>query len=98
MVAVLVKSTLETRLSSNVKSGPTSKGFCRTFSTQPGRLALQLVSRTLRQGGSEPSTRKTSVPPRFGVCCARAARSRDGEERDGDRRSECSGANHELTR
>ena len=28
----------------------------------------------------------------------RAVRSRDGEERDNDRREQCSGANHELTR
>ena len=28
------------------------------------------MSRTLRQGGSAPNMRKTSVPPRFGVCAS----------------------------
>ena len=40
---------------------------------------------------------KTTVPPRFGVCVPVAARSRDGEQRDGDCCCQRNGANHAFT-
>ena len=55
------------------------------------------MSRTLKQTGSGPSKRKTSVPPRFGDCAARAARSRNGEERDGNRCGEGYSASHQFS-
>ena len=93
----LVKSTLETRLSSYVKSGPTSNGLCRTLSIQKNSPPLHSAGGTFRQAGSGPTSRKTSVPPRFGVCAPRAARSRDGEERDGDRRQDGYSASHQFS-
>ena len=70
MVGLLVKSTLETRLSWYVKSGPTSKGFCRTL-LNPEELPSEIAAhgqnvQTGRLGAKH--ARKTSVPPRFGVC------------------------------
>ena len=84
---LLVKSTLETRLSSYVKSGPTSKGFCRTFSLQttaPLIAAHGQDVQTGRLGADQANDERAAALRRLR---ARAARTRDGEERDDERRS-----------
>ena len=50
-----------------------------------------------RHAGSGGVDATTTVPPRFGVCAGSAARSRDGEERDGERRGEGYSASHQFS-
>ncbi len=94
---LLVKSTLETRLSSNVKSGPTSKGACRTFSTQPQAAQAAAREQDVETGGPGAEHAKDERAAALRRLRGRAARSRDREERDGDRRGEGYSASHQFS-